>query len=51
MSDIKNIRFRNQRLRSSEVLRNLTSETKIYIDHLIFPIFIKAGNDIKIEIK
>ena len=51
MSDIENIRFRNQRLRSSEVLRNLTSETKLSKDYLIFPIFIKAGNNIKIEIK
>ncbi len=51
MNDIKNIRFRTQRLRTSSALRSITSETRLSVDNLILPVFLKSGTNLKIEIK
>ena len=39
-----------RRLRSSKILRSLVSETKLDLDDLVYPLFIKSGEKIKIEI-
>ena len=42
---------RGRRLRQSQNIRNLVSETKVSKSSLIYPIFIEEGNNIKDEIK
>ena len=42
---------RNRRLRSSKVIRDLVSESKINLTDLIVPLFIKDGKNIKEEIE
>ena len=42
---------RGRRLRQSQNIRNLVSETKVSKSSLIYPIFIQEGNNIKDEIK
>ena len=42
---------RGRRLRQSQNIRNLVSETKVSKSSLIYPIFIQEGNNIKEEIK
>src|SRR5690625_3217404 len=46
----ENIFKRHRRLRSSEALRSLVSETKLTTDDLIFPLFIIEGDQIKNEV-
>ena len=43
--------YRNRRLRSSKVIRELVSENKISLNDLIVPLFITEGKKIKEEIK
>lgn len=43
--------YRNRRLRSSKVIRELVSENKISLNDLIVPLFIIEGKKIKEEIK
>ena len=44
------LKVRPRRLRSSKILRSLVSETKLDLDDLVYPLFIKSGKKIKIEI-
>ena len=41
---------RNRRLRTSTGLRRLVGETKVSVDDFIYPLFITAGENIKVEI-
>ena len=41
---------RNRRLRTSTSLRRLVGETKVSVDDFIYPLFITAGENIKVEI-
>lgn len=42
--------YRTRRLRKSESIRRLVSETKLSVDDLIYPLFIEEGNFIATEI-
>lgn len=42
--------IRHRRLRSSETLRDMVAETSLYLDDLIYPIFVEEGENIKTEI-
>lgn len=44
------LKVRPRRLRNSKILRSLVSETKLDLDDLVYPLFIKFGKKIKIEI-
>tara|TARA_B100000212_G_scaffold341289_1_gene324070 strand:- start:409 stop:1398 length:990 start_codon:yes stop_codon:yes gene_type:complete len=44
------LKVRPRRLRNSKILRSLVSETKVDLDDLVYPLFIKSGRNIKIEI-
>ena len=44
------LKVRPRRLRNSKILRSLVSETKLDLDDLVYPLFIKSGKKIKIEI-
>ncbi|MAZ68708.1 MAG: porphobilinogen synthase [Candidatus Marinimicrobia bacterium] len=44
------LKVRPRRLRSSKILRSLVSETKLDLDDLVYPLFIKSGEKVKIEI-
>ena len=44
------LKVRPRRLRNSKILRSLVSETKVDLDDLVYPLFIKSGKNIKIEI-
>ena len=43
--------FRTRRLRTSEGIRRLVRETKLYVDDLVYPLFIEEGTDIETEIE
>ena len=45
-----NDRIRQRRLRNSDVLRDMVRETRISPKSLVYPLFIKEGNNIKSEI-
>jgi len=42
--------YRPRRLRKNEVLRSLVRETTLSADHLIYPLFVQTGKNIKDEI-
>jgi len=42
---------RLRRLRHSSVVRNLTQETRLSVDDLIYPIFVTHGRDVRAEIE
>jgi len=51
MSDIhEGLLRRPRRLRQSENLRKLVRETRVSIEQLVYPIFVKAGNNLREEI-
>ena len=42
---------RLRRLRETDAIRNLTQETKLSVNDLIFPLFITHGKNVKTEKK